>query len=447
MLARVRPAADPQPVPVVPAERAMTEALIAALSLLVGGLVGAWWGARRQALDTALARDALSAEEQAHDQTRARAQAWRDELAAARAERDARVAVEREAADRFRSLASDALAANNERFLALAETRLASAGSQQAAELKAREQAIAELVRPLGENLDRLDQVARQLELRRAAAYQELDARVGELAGATRRLDEHSRALAGALKGSSAARGRWGELTLRRVAELAGMARHVDFHEQVVDGQGTRPDMVIQLPGGGRIPVDAKAPLKDYLAACECDDEGQRASLLAAHATRLRSFVRDLARKDYADQLDGPLTYTVLFLPSEAMLGAACEVRPALTEEALEQRVLIATPVTLTALLSTVAVSWRQETVAESAQQVWDAAVALHDRARAFAGHLAGVGRGLDRAVVDYNKAVGSFVSRVLPAGRSLEQLEAAKAALEEPAPVDTARRELPAEG
>ena len=366
------------------------------------------------------------------------------------AQAEARLAAQRDSTDQaaatFGALADEALRRSSEQLLTLADLKLQTSTTKHSAELDQRQRAIAELVRPLGEQLGRLDRASRDLESKRERAYAELEGQFKELALATRRLDDQSNALTTALTGSSQARGRWGELSLRRIVELAGMSEHCDFVEQPTGSDGSRPDMVVLLPGGGHIPIDSKVPLVDYIASCDVTDARERRRHLAAHTGSLRRFIRELARKDYAAGLDGPVDFTVMFLPGEPILAAACEMRPELQQEALEQRILIATPVTLVALLRTVGTYWRQDKVAESAQQVWDAARTLHERAQHFSKHLAGVGKSLGRAVGDYNAAVGSYAQRLIPAGRALEKLTVGpggNGSLDEPPPVDEGVREF----
>jgi DNA recombination protein RmuC len=216
-------------------------------------------------------------------------------------------------------------------------------------------------------------------------------------------------------------------MALRNIAELAGMTEHCDFTEQVVDDEGRRPDMVVQLPGGGAIPVDAKVPLADYIKACEETDPQKREQNLKAHAAALRGFVKDLAKKDYAAALNGKVDYTVMFISAEPILAAAFSKEPQLQVEAMRERILIATPVTLIALLRTVSIYWRQEKVAENAERMWQAALEFYERTSTFQDKLSKMGKGLTGALDAFNEAVGSFEKRVVPAGRRLEELGIAK--------------------
>ena len=214
---------------------------------------------------------------------------------------------------------------------------------------------------------------------------------------------------------------------------------------QVVLDDGTRPDMVVRLPGGdGRIPVDAKAPMDAYMRAMDATDPDARAAALDDHAAALRTHVRALARRDYAATLGTRVDFTVLFVPAEPILAAAFEADPALQTDAMEGRILIATPVTLVALLRTVGLYWRQADLAQNAQQIAEAAGTLHERVRTFTEHLESLGCSLEKAIRHWNAAVGSYESRLLPAGRELEKLQppaAASKALPDLAAVNNAPR------
>jgi DNA recombination protein RmuC len=242
----------------------------------------------------------------------------------------------------------------------------------------------------------------------------------------TESLQKSSSSLATALRGSSQARGRWGELALKNVAELAGMNEHCDFDLQQVVGE-LRPDMVVRLPGGGQIPVDAKVPLTAFLDAAEGDKPPeQRTLLLQQHAAALRAHVVALSKKDYARALGGTIDFTVLFVPADPILAAAFEHDPDLQNDAMRDKILVATPVTLVALLRTVAIYWRHESIEKNAAQVAEAARELYERIALFAEFLGGVGKGLEAALGAYNKAVSSFQSRVLPSGQKLDKLQVA---------------------
>jgi DNA recombination protein RmuC len=268
---------------------------------------------------------------------------------------------------------------------------------------------------PIHDALARMDAQLQRLERDRQQARGALDEQLRTLAADTR-------ALATALR-QPHTRGRWGELQLRRVVELAGMTAHCDFVEQAsvsTDDGRLRPDLIVQLPGGRQVIVDAKAPLHAFLAAADARDETTRTTQLAAHARVLREHVRRLSAKAYWDQFATAPDFVFLFLPGEHFYSAALEADPALLEEGARRSVLIATPTTLIALLRAVAYGWREERVADDARAVAELGRELHRRLETFAEHLQRVGRGLSTAVRAYDEAVGSFERRVLPGARRL---------------------------
>lgn len=277
---------------------------------------------------------------------------------------------------------------------------------------------------PIHDALARMDAQLNRLERDRLQARGALDEQLRALASGQERLRGETGALVAALRRPQA-RGRWGELQLRRVVELAGMTAHCDFVEQPAvrgaDG-ALRPDLVVRLPGGRQVVVDAKAPLGAFLDAYEARDDTARGSALAQHARLLREHVRRLSAKAYWDQFDGAPDFVFLFLPGEHLYSAALEADPALLEDAARQRVLVATPTTLIALLRAVACGWQQERVAEDARAVAQLGRELHRRLDTFAEHLQRVGARLRGAVGAYNDAVGSFEHRVLPGARRLAE-------------------------
>lgn len=312
--------------------------------------------------------------------------------------------------------------------------------------------AVESAVAPLRLSLGAVDASLRQLESRRESAYAGLLEQVRSLAESSESLRLEAGGLAKALRAPTV-RGRWGELQLRRVVELAGMVEHCDFVEQPTLGAATsgrdgtggpggrqRPDLVVRLPGGGSVVVDAKVPLLAYLQAHEATDEPARRAALAAHAKALRAHVDALAGKAYWQQVQPAPDLVVLFVPGEPVLAAALDAAPELYEHALAASVLLATPTTLVGLLKTVASAWRQETLAADARQVCEVGRELHRRLGAFVARVDKVGRSLDAAVGSYNEAVGSLESRVLPSARRLADLGAAEP-LAEPQPVDRLAR------
>ena len=301
---------------------------------------------------------------------------------------------------------------------------------------------------PVREQLARTEQGIHDLEKARQAAYGGLAEQVRSLTTSQEKLQLETGNLVKALRAPQV-RGRWGEMQLKRAVEFAGLVDRVDFvtQEQVAGSDETtlRPDMIVQLPGGKQVVVDAKAPLAAYLDALEAKDDDVRLLRFADHARQVRDHVKKLAAKSYWSQFATAPEFVVLFLPGESFYSAALEQDPRLIEDAFSESVVIATPTTLVALLKSVSYGWRQESLADNAREIAAAARELHDRVRVFTEHFAAAGRGLSQAIRAYNQAAGSMTGRVLPQGRRLEQLGAgAGKPLAEPEPLDMAPRELP---
>jgi DNA recombination protein RmuC len=343
-------------------------------------------------------------------------------LAGAEAELTAeRAVVDDRLAAAIKTLSSEALDANSARFLELADARLSG------------------YVRPLKDSLERMDQQLQGVERIRQEAYGALRVQVSTLS-------ERTGNLANALRAPHV-RGRWGEVQLRNVVEQAGMVEHCDYVRQVTasdDERTLRPDLVVRIPGGKHVVVDAKAPLAAYLDAFETTDESERASHFASHARQVRDHVTKLAAKQYWRQFEPSPDFVVMFLPDESYLRAAHEQDPALTEDAARANVILASPSTLIALLRTVAATWQQETVAESAREVHALGRELYERIGKVGEHLAKLGRSLNGTVSAYNEAVGSLETRVLVTARRLEE-HGIGGELEMPAPVDRTARPLTA--
>ncbi len=331
----------------------------------------------------------------------------------------------RELMSSFQALSGEALKHNNEAFLKLASVSFEALHAKAEGKLAQRQQAIDGLVRPLQESLQRYDEQIRLLEMSRQSAYGGLDQHLRSLAESHQRLQLETGNLVKALRAPTV-RGQWGEITLKRVAELAGMANHCDFSEQhsVTREEGRfRPDMVVQLPGGRQIIVDAKTVLTAYLDAHEAQDEAQRIDALRRHAAQIRSRMDELSLKAYWTQFDRAPEFVVLFLPGEQFLGAALDQDPHLIEEGFTRGVVLATPATLVALLRAVAYGWRQQQLNAHAEEAGRLGKDLYERMAVLAEHVNDLGQALGKSVSAYNRAVGSLETRVLPAARRFKEL------------------------
>ena len=394
----------------------MAELGILIVGLVVGAAIGWMW-----------AKSRLQSEVQGERERRVAAETRLAEIEKQlEAQRSLVEEAKSQLGDTFKALSSDALRDNAQAFV----------------------QSASQTLEPLREALRRYEEHLREIEGARQRAYGSLEEQLKSLLSSEQQLQRETGNLVTALRRPQV-RGRWGELTLQRAVELAGMSEHVDYDQQVStesEGGRLRPDMIVRLPAGRQVVVDAKVPLDAYLSAIEAQDEETRKSHLAQHCSQIREHIRKLAAKSYWEQFEPTPEFVVMFVPGESFLYAACSIDNTLIEQGMRDRVLLASPTTLVALLRAVAYGWRQEQIAKSAQEVSDLGGELYRRLRTFIGHLGNIGKRLDSATESYNAAVGSLERSVLPQARRFRDLGAAGGEeIPELEPLDTHPRELTA--
>ncbi len=331
--------------------------------------------------------------------------------------------------DSFKALSADALSKNNESFIKLAEENLKKHQQSAKDDLEKRQQAITKTVEPVSQTLKAFSDRVNKIEERRIESEGGIKKELQKLSEMHLRLDQSTSSLVQALRAPQV-RGQWGEMHLRRTVEMAGMINYCDFEEQssveTEEGQRQRPDMLIRLPNERRVVVDSKVPIAAYLDALETDSIEVQSERMQAHARHLRTHIKDLSTKAYWSQFENAPEFVVLFVPNEAIFSAALEEDPSLIELGVENKVILATPTTLIALLKAVAYGWQQEAITREAKEIASLGKEIYDRLSVVIGHFVKLGKSIDQSVGNYNKAMNSVDSRLMVTARKLESLESA---------------------
>jgi DNA recombination protein RmuC len=349
-------------------------------------------------------------------------------------------------ANTFNQLSNDALSRNNASFLKLAEENLKRFQSEAKADLSSREKAIEQLIKPINDALQQTSKQIHEIEKDRKESYGSLKTTIDQMNKSQQQLQQETQNLVQALRRPEV-RGQWGEMTLRRLAELSGMVAHCDFFEQThtqTDNGAIRPDMIVRLPEQREIIVDAKTPLDAYLSAIQAKEDSVRQRELKRHAQVIRSRVRELSKKNYWAEYTNSPEFVVLFIPGEQFLAAALEVDPALLEDSMSENIILATPTNFIALLRAVSYGWKQQALAENAENIRELGETLYKRLATFGGHLESLGKSLGSSVNHFNKAVGSLERTVIPGARKFTEMGiSSKSEISELPPVDVVPRQV----
>jgi len=328
--------------------------------------------------------------------------------------------------EKFEALSAQMLKQSSKDFLQLAKENLHQYQQQAKNELEKKESAFGDLIKPIHETMEKTRSQLQEMEKERKEAHGALSKHLESMAASQKTLNAETRNLVQAFRRPEV-RGRWGEMTLKRLAELAGLVAHCDFTEQTTvhddEGARLRPDMIVRLPAGREIIVDSKTPLDAYLDAVEANNDAEKQKALQRHLKHVKQRIKELASKSYWHQFSQSPDFVVLFIPGEQFLTAALDLDRSLIEDALKNKVIIATPTSFVALLRAVAFGWRQEILAENAEKIKKLGEEMYGRMATFAESLSKIGKSLDQSVSHYNKAVGSFSSRILPNARKFKEL------------------------
>ena len=385
--------------------------LTALAAVIAGALLGMLWQRSRS-------QSAVAQKEKELAESRAQ---LREQKAAEQAREESRRAADEQFRGQLKALAREALSQSQKDFLTLANESFGKAQAESSKDLEKRQQAIRALVEPIRENLKTTRETLHKMEEKRAEAQGKLHEQIESMTKSNKDLHAETGKLVTALRRPEV-RGQWGEMQLQRLVEIAGMQEHCDFVQQPQSPEGrTRPDMIVKLPEGGQLVVDAKTPLDAYIRAVEADDEKVRAEHLTQHAANVEEQIRRLASKEYWDQFKHAPDFVVMFVPGDHFLAAAGDKRPDLMENALRARVILATPTSMMALLRVTAYGWRQTALAENAEEISTLAAELHKRVAKFGEYFVQLGKQLNTAISTYNRAGGSFQRRLMPALRDME--------------------------
>jgi DNA recombination protein RmuC len=333
--------------------------------------------------------------------------------------------IENNLAERFKSLSFDLMEKNTKQFLDLATMVLDKYEQGAKTEIDKRHKEIETVITPVNETLKKVEELTRQMEKSREGAYANLHQQITSLIETEHRLRKETSNLTRALK-SPNVRGGWGQIHLRRVVELSGMVKNCDFFEQqsiTKEDKTYRPDLVIRLPAGRQIIVDAKAPIDAYLEAVDIEDEDKKAEKLKEHAKQVKKHINDLSQKEYWKHFDLSPEYVILFLPVEALFSSALQIEPALVEMGAKKNIIIATPTTLIAILRAVALGWKQEKISDNSKQIEKMGKQLYERLITMNSHWQKLGKSLSSSIDSYNQAISSLESRVLVSARKFQEM------------------------
>jgi DNA recombination protein RmuC len=344
-------------------------------------------------------------------------------------------------------MANKALANNNEQFLALAKERFERQQSDAESQLDIRKKEIENLLQPLSQQITKLENENKEMERARNQAYGDIKQHVQQMIAGAEKLGKEANIMSTALTKSANVRGNWGEISLTNILEMSGLREGIDYVEQDTQSDGKRPDFIINIPGGGKVPIDAKATGKKFLESIEESDDETRSVLLQQHASAMKERVKELKSKGYRDSVDGDVEAVVMFVPSEALLAITFDFERDLHEFAMKNDILIASPVSLLALLRTIAFQWRQVEQAQNTREAVEICRELYSRFATWSEHYQKVGDNLKSAIQTYNKSVGSYQTKINPQVRRLNEIrlnEDLNKEIAGPSSIDLEIRELP---